>query len=171
MKIDKYGQYVFKNSEVFDTLMSDKTGTHTPGPFLIDDNVDTKLTNALVGYEAFVDYTISDQTIEEFDKNNQNEWFMPDEYKELDIAKHVLDLCGNNQAELQRCGEELLMFQDRDLFDLLRYLKYLVDMMEIHNVIWGVGRGSSVASFVLYKLRVHRVNSMYYDLTIDEFLR
>ena len=40
-----------------------------------------------------------------------------------------------------------------------------------HQVIWGVGRGSSVASYVLYKLGVHRVDSMYYDLDPQEFLR
>ncbi len=171
MKVDKYSQFVFNNADVFDTIMSDKTGTHNPGPFLINDDIDIKLSNALVGYEAFVDYTISAQTIEEFDQSNQTEWFMPDEYKELDIAKYVLDLCNGNQAELQRCGEELLLFQDRDLFNLLRYLKYLVDVMELNGVIWGVGRGSSVSSFVLYKLKVHKVNSMYYDLSIDEFLR
>lgn len=171
MKIDKYGQYVFNNEEVFETIMSDKSGTHTPGPFLINDDINTNMANRLVGYEAFVDYTNSAQTIEEFDASNQTEWFMPDEYKELDIAKHVLDLCNNNQAELQRCGEELLMYQERDLFNLLRYLKYLVDVMDFNDIIWGVGRGSSVASFVLYKLRVHKVNSMYYDLDITEFLR
>jgi DNA polymerase-3 subunit alpha len=95
---------------------------------------------------------------------------MPEEYRSMDIAEHVLGLC-NTQAELQRCGQELLMFQERSLFDLLRYLKYLVDTMIEHRVIWGVGRGSSVASYVLYKLGVHRVDSMYYDLDPQEFLR
>jgi DNA polymerase III alpha subunit len=95
---------------------------------------------------------------------------MPQEYKTLDIAEHVLGLC-SNEAELQRCGAELLMYQERNLFDLLRYLKYLVDVMKQNNLIWGVGRGSSVASFVLYKLEVHRIDSMYYNLDISEFLR
>ena len=63
------------------------------------------------------------------------------------------------------------MFQERNLFNLLKYLKYLVDTMRDNNVIWGVGRGSSVASYVLYLLGVHRINSMYYDLDPGEFLR
>jgi DNA polymerase III alpha subunit len=92
------------------------------------------------------------------------------EYQQLDIAAHVLALC-NTDAELQRVGEELLLFQERDLFNLLRYLKYLVDVMTQNHVIWGVGRGSSVASYVLYLLGVHRINSMYYDLDPHEFLR
>jgi DNA polymerase III alpha subunit len=34
-----------------------------------------------------------------------------------------------------------------------------------------VGRGSSVASYVLYLLGVHRIDSMFYDLDPSEFLR
>jgi DNA polymerase-3 subunit alpha len=81
-----------------------------------------------------------------------------------------LTLC-ESDAELQRCGQELMMFQERDLFNLLRYLKYLVDTMTQNRLIWGVGRGSSVASFVLYKLGVHRINSLHYELDPAEFLR
>ena len=107
---------------------------------------------------------------EEFDHRCQTQWFMPDEYKQMDIAAHILGLC-DNEAELQRCGHELLLFQERNLFDLLKFLKYLVDLMAEHRLIWGVGRGSSVASYVLYKLGVHRIDSMYYDLNVEEFLR
>jgi DNA polymerase III alpha subunit len=57
------------------------------------------------------------------------------------------------------------------LFDLLRYLKYLVDTLRANRMIWGVGRGSSVASYVLYLLGVHRIDSMFYDLDAREFLR
>jgi hypothetical protein len=107
---------------------------------------------------------------EEFDAAQQTHWRMPDEYKSMDIAAWVLEQC-SNPAELQRCGEELLLFQERDAFDLLRYMKYLVDTLRQNNVVWGVGRGSSVASFVLYKIGVHRINSLYYDLDPREFLK
>ena len=65
----------------------------------------------------------------------------------------------------------MLLYQERDLFNLLRYLKYLVDVMTANRVIWGVGRGSSVSSYVLYKLGVHRIDSLYYKLDVGEFLR
>ena len=64
-----------------------------------------------------------------------------------------------------------MLFQERNLFDLLRYLKYLVDTLRANHMIWGVGRGSSVASHVLYLLGVHRINSIFYDLDVQEFLR
>jgi hypothetical protein len=122
---------------------------------------------------AILTWTFPDDSnisIPEFDFVRQGRWHMPDKYKQLDIAEFVLALC-ENQAQLQRCGEELLLFQERNLFDLLKYLKYLVDIMHDNHVIWGVGRGSSVASYVLYKLGVHRIDSMFYDLDPGEFLR
>jgi DNA polymerase III alpha subunit len=109
-------------------------------------------------------------SVPEFHIAQQRNWHMPDHYKQLDIAAHVLGLC-ETEAELQRCGAELMLYQERDLFDLLKYLAYLVDVMRENRIIWGVGRGSSVASYVLYKLGVHRIDSLYYNLDIGEFLR
>ena len=117
-----------------------------------------------------VEYAFTDMTVEEFDVMKQNSWYMPDEYKHMDIAEYILNLC-DSDVKLQRCGQELLLFQERNLFDLLRYLKYLVDTLRSNNMIWGVGRGSSVASYVLYLLGVHRIDSMFYDLDPSEFLR
>lgn len=100
----------------------------------------------------------------------QKAWRMPDYYRTLDIADWVLSQC-KTDAELQRCGEELLLFQERNMFGLLQYLKYFVDTMREHNIVWGVGRGSSVASYVLYLIGVHKVDSIFYQLPIEEFLR
>ena len=107
---------------------------------------------------------------QQFDLQRQSQWFMPQAYRDLDIAQHVLSLC-QEPAQLQRAGQELMMYQERDLFDLLRYLKYLVDVMREHGIIWGVGRGSSVSSYVLYLLGVHKIDSLFYDLEPSEFLR
>jgi DNA polymerase III alpha subunit len=122
------------------------------------------------GMPQLQEFQDSTQTIEEFDAANQQQWRMPPEYQSMDIAKWCLDQC-STQAQLQRVGQELMLFQDRNLFDLLRYLKYLVDTMRMHRVLWGVGRGSSVASYVLYVIGIHRVDSLYYNLDITEFLK
>ena len=115
----------------------------------------------------YVEETVS---IEEFDNLLQDNWYMPDEYKSLDIARLVLDYC-KTDSELQRVGEELIKFQERNMFPLLRYCKYLVDTMRKHNVVWGVGRGSSVASYVLYLIGIHKIDCIHYDISIDEFLK
>jgi len=88
----------------------------------------------------------------------------------MDIAKWVLEQC-MDQNELQRAGSELIEYADRGLLPLLQYLKYLVDTMRKHNVVWGVGRGSSVASFVLYLIGVHRIHSLRNNLDFNEFMR
>jgi len=141
---------------------------------LVDATVDLE-TAALIleDVPTFIRYnelSLQAMTVEDFDHRNQNNWLMPDEYKNLDIAEHVLGLCESETA-LQRVGEELLLYQARDLFNLLRYLKFLVDIMKQNNLIWGVGRGSSVASYVLYLLEIHRIDSLHYNLDIAEFLR
>lgn len=108
--------------------------------------------------------------LESFDKTNQSKWSMPKEYQNMDIAQYVLNLCETDH-ELQRVGDELIKFQERNMFPLLRYCKYLVDTMREHNIVWGVGRGSSVSSYVLFLIGIHRINSLFYDLSIDEFLK
>jgi DNA polymerase III alpha subunit len=100
----------------------------------------------------------------------QSQWHMPDDYKELDIAEYILSLC-REDYELQRVAQELLLYQERDLFNLLRYLKYLVDTLRKNKLVWGVGRGSSVASYVLFLLGVHKIDSLHYQLDITEFLK
>jgi DNA polymerase III alpha subunit len=137
---------------------------------LVENNIKFDQNLLLENIPVLTQYQDINLSIEEFDTNLQTNWFMPDEYYSMDIAKWVLDQC-KTDAELQRAGEELIMFQERDMFTLLKYLKYLVDTMRKHNVVWGVGRGSSVASFVLFLIGIHKINSLYYDLSIDEFLK
>lgn len=170
MTNDQYGQLIYTADDIADALMQGHDIANLSG-MLVDDSVQlTDLADILNPAPEFVSYHNPNVTVEQFDLNNQSHWHMPVEYQQLDIAEHVLSLC-STQEQLQRCGQELLQYQERNLFDLLRYLKYLVDTMKQHGVIWGVGRGSSVASYVLYVLEVHRIDSMFYNLDIHEFLR
>ena len=172
MKTDKFGQLIFNESDVINLCMQGRD-IGVLNQLLVDNTVDLEtVAHILDNVPAFVRYDelAQQQTLEEWDHRCQANWYMPDEYKKLDIASHLLDLC-KTDAELQRVGQELLLYQERDLFELLKYLKYLVDTMTRNRVIWGVGRGSSVASYVLYLLVVHRINSMHYDLDPAEFLR
>jgi DNA polymerase III alpha subunit len=115
-------------------------------------------------------YNSGSVNLVEFDENQQLKWHMPESYQNLDIVKYLLDKC-ETQEELQRVGKELLLYQERNLFPLLKQLKYIIDVWRENNIIWGVGRGSSVASYVLYLLGVHKINSIYYELDIEEFMR
>ena len=139
-------------------------------PIIVSENIVFDDTLDLDTVPKLIAHTVSDESIEQFDQRLHSNWFIPKEYENFDIAKYILDQC-QNEEELQRAGKELLLYQERDMFILLQYLKYLVDTMRNNNIVWGVGRGSSVASFVLYLIGVHKINSLYYDLPIEEFLK
>jgi DNA polymerase-3 subunit alpha len=168
---NKFGEMIFDENDLCDLLMQGHD-TESLKNILVDESVNIEQSiQYLERLPKFIKYA-GDPNIKTtlFDQQQQAHWHMPEEYQQLDIAEYILSLC-KNEAELQRVGEELLLYQERDLFNLLRFLKYLVDLMTENRVIWGVGRGSSVASFVLYKLGVHRIDSLYYKLDIAEFLR
>lgn len=173
MKTNKFGEIVFQDLDLCDLIMQGRDIIAMPG-VCVEPSMDVA---GMIGniqdpgqLRTWAKPANEDLSVDEFDKIRQSQWFMPDQYKDLDIAAHVLSLC-STQEQLQRVGEELLLYQQHDLFDLLRYLKYFVDVLRDNHCIWGVGRGSSVASYVLYLLGVHRIDSMHYDLDPREFLR
>ena len=170
---NKFGEMIFNEDDVCDLLMQGRA-VDSLRHMKIDASVNLEKAALLLDcLPAMINYdTLQDEheSLEDFDRRLQQTWHMPKEYKDMDIAQHILNLC-TTEAELQRCGHELLLYQERGLFNLLKFLKYLVDVMTDNRVIWGVGRGSSVASYVLYKLGVHRIDSMFYELNVEEFLR
>ena len=118
---NKFGEIVYNIEDVVDLIMEQQT---TAG-ITVDGTVQ------LADTSPETDISLS---VDEYDMMNQRNWLMPEEYKQMDIAQHVIDLC-KTQPEIQRAGEELLMFQERNLFNLLKYLKYLVDTMKSNDVI------------------------------------
>ena len=171
MKQNNYGEMIFSEDDICDLLMQGRDPKDIKS-MLVDTTVNIeKAAYYIENIPTLLTYKFpTEQGVRVFDLEMQRNWHMPEEYKILDIAEYILGLC-KTEAELQRVGHELLLYQERDLFNLLRYLKYLVDVMTENRVIWGVGRGSSVSSYVLYKLGVHRINSMFYELDVGEFLR
>jgi DNA polymerase III alpha subunit len=174
MKYNQYGQAYTTEEELCDmlyqnpNLMLENFYVEDPTAF------NTAVEQTYAEFDKLQKYLPIDYKeevpVELFDQVQQEQWNMPAEYLEFDIATHILGLC-KTEAELQRVGEELLLYQERDLFNLLRYLKYFVDTMRANNIVWGLGRGSSTASYVLYLLGVHRIDSLFYDLPIEEFLK
>ena len=107
--------------------------------------------------------------VKEFDQLLQSEWFMPNDAKNFDIESHIINITPVGSE--QRVREELAAFKQYGYLNLLKFLHYLVQTMRSNNILWGVGRGSSVASYVLYLLGVHRIDSIQYGLDWREFLR
>ena len=101
---------------------------------------------------------------------NPTNWFIPDSYKNIDIEQWCLDKCMTD-TEVNRVELELTEFKSRNLYPVLQCMIYIVDTLRANNIVWGVGRGSSVSSYVLFLIGVHKIDSIKYGLDIKEFLR
>lgn len=99
-----------------------------------------------------------------------NEWRMPDTYKSIDVESWFANKI-HTVEQAERVADELALYRDGGLYPLLRFLIYLVDLMREHKIVWGVGRGSSVSSYCLFLIGIHKIDSMKYNLEIKEFLK
>ena len=105
-----------------------------------------------------------------FDQDMINNWYMPEKYYQIDVKKYLLDKC-QTQEERDRVELEYVLFEKKKFIRVLQFLIYFIDILREKNVVWGVGRGSSVASLCLFLIGVHKINPLQYDLNIAEFLR
>jgi DNA polymerase III alpha subunit len=168
MYSDKYGNPVYQQNDLVNLIYQNKSN------FL--EEVLVELTDSTLAFSKNSNiklklYQLDNEnlTVEEFDKACQSDWFIPESYKTLDIEQYLIDICPvENQ---QRLIEELSEFRTRNMIMVLKTLKYIVDTLRQHNIFWGVGRGSSVASYALYLLGVHKIDSVKYNLHWQEFLR
>lgn len=168
MKLDKFSQSIFQEQDVFNLLYENKLDLLCK---IITE--DTEEIKKLIQHSELpiqttqtIDYSID---VDDFDKQRQSTWIMPDEYKQMDIEGFLAYVCP--KQNYQRLIDELQEYRARQMLDLLRWLKYFVDTCRKNNVIWGVGRGSSVASYVLFLLGVHKIDSVKHKLDWQEFLR
>ncbi len=171
MEINKYGNVFLTSEELFENIYTNKINNFKniySDQTTVDKFNTAKNTNK-DNFEFLSVYTNPELSVKEFDLVNQNDWFMPDEYKSMDIEDFLINQCSKENH--QRLIEEIELFRQYNMIDLLRYLKYLVDTMRENNIIWGVGRGSSVASYCLYIIGVHKIDSVKYNLDIKEFLK
>lgn len=172
MKNDQYGRVEISENEAFKALLENKI-ENLSGVFL--DNIDTinQYNQARKQNADSISELISlpnlDLSIKEFDRLNQDIWFMPENYCP-NLIEWLFEQCKTDEEAI-RISQELELFISYNMLNVLRYVKYLVDTMRENNIVWGVGRGSSVASYVLYLIGVHKVNSLKYNLDINEFLK
>jgi DNA polymerase III alpha subunit len=100
---------------------------------------------------------------------DSNHWFIPKDYCP-NLTEMLYALCETN-AQRDRVSQELELYIKHGMYDILHVMKYIVDTLRENNVVWGVGRGSSVASYVLYLIGVHKIDSIKYKLPIEEFFK
>jgi len=175
MQIDDLGRITFTGSNLIREIYKGNIDKIANARVSFDDQdylryLEFLENNSLSDWPLPVPQSENNPTKEDFDRSNQSNWFMPDEYKNMDIDLFLIN-AANTDEEMMRVTQELMLFRERNMIDVLRFLKYLVDIMRENNILWGVGRGSSVASYCLYLLGIHKIDSLKYDLDISEFLR
>lgn len=170
MQLTNLGSTIYSEDDIIEAL---KVNPNTSLESVLCDTAEdhnSRIENYYLDFDKLLPANTFDDLTETQHEQYQRNWKMPEKYADFQIVEWLLMQC-NDEDELQRMGEELLLYQDMDLFDLLKYCKYLVDTCGENNIVMGVGRGSSVASFALYKIGIHKINSLFYDLDIREFLK
>lgn len=169
MLLDKYSNPVFDEQDLFDAL-------YKGHQFSADDTILVNKTDGIKQLESQIGFKFLEPyethfEVSEYDAACQSNWFMPVEYKTLDIEAWIWEQTPPWDPQHTRVTEELAAFKERNMLDLLRWLKYFVDTCRTKGIVWGVGRGSSVASYVLFLIGVHKIDSIKYNLEWQEFLR
>lgn len=168
---DRYGNATLTTTEAREAILR---GHRLDGCHLVDEDEVGRfnhLAEKVLGRAAKVKGPETvEMDVEAYHALRAASWNTPDRYREIDIRAMLLGLCSTPE-ETARVTLELAMFEERGLFPLLQFMVFLVDHMREHKVVWGVGRGSSVASYCLYLLGVHKIDSIKYELPIEEFLK
>lgn len=107
---------------------------------------------------------------EEYHQKCRQTWFIPDKYLSMDVLKYLLNKV-NTSTEARRIKYEYARFEEHDLIYVLKTMIFLVDKFRENNIVWGVGRGSSVSSYILYVIGINKINPLRYNLSSDEFFK
>jgi len=171
VKTDKYGNALLSVKDGKEALLNGMDIDFAVFDDLREVDIYNHYSEQILGYKAVIRCPENqDLDMAVYHRNHAADWNIPDYYKELDPLEFILMLC-TTQTEIDRVKMEYTMFEERGLKPLLQFLIYIVDYMRKYEIVWGVGRGSSVASYCLYLLGVHKVDSIRYDLPIEEFLK
>src|ERR1035437_1338879 len=166
-----YGQAILSSDNLRELLLQGKNIGHLN--VITDEEIELfeKYQSSLLSETiVFLDAPEEKLTFDEFHQKCADEWIFPVVYQQIDVRRFLLDKC-KTQQEIDRVNEEYVLYEERDLIMLLRLFIFLVDYMRKNKFIWGVGRGSSVSSHILYLIGVHRVNSLKYQLEIKDYLK
>jgi len=168
-KINDYGDVLFTEQDAIDLLYSTPDFDITKLFFEDTEKYNATLKDLGVDLPA-LQHAPKRGSVQEFDNKNIDKWHMPEKYYQINVLQWLLDRC-QTDAEKQRVQIEYDLFEKKGFIRVLQFLIYFVDTLRANNIVWGVGRGSSVASFCLFLIGVHKINPMLYNLDHREFLR
>jgi DNA polymerase III alpha subunit len=168
MRLDQYSNPIFDEADLVAALYKGQTLSND---MFVESSPNVTLLQNQSGLNFLRALDRDNISLNEYDQTMQADWNMPDDYKTLDIETWLIEQSPPWDPNYTRLKEELEAYKARNMLDLLRWLKYFVDTCSKENILWGVGRGSSVASYVLYLIGVHSIDPIKYNLDWREFLR
>lgn len=174
-------RYCYDNSYVVDSRLIERNPLVLAGlqrPVFV-----SAMTPAVRAYNQMALPDAKIKAKEEFDDSviKSEEWHIPSQYKQLTLTDMTVMLLDRQEAKgivedgigprFNRIRQELTSYREIGKLDMLRLMFYIVDTMTANNQIWGVGRGSSVSSYVLFLIGVHDIDSFKYDLDFTDFVK
>ena len=171
LKTDILGNPIYNADQLIDLMYNGRVNDIVNLPLQHDYDTDQYLAvKDQLWLPEILLYNSIDVELGNFDAVNQNNWFMPDSYKQLNI-KDGLFSKQLTSIEIDRVSEEYNLYESHNMLNLLKWLIYFVDHCRANSVVWGVGRGSSISSYILYLIGIHKINSIKYNLDYKEFFK
>jgi len=168
-KTNKHGDVVFTEQETIDLLYNNPDFDISKLFFSNTEQYNNAIKQTGLDF-PLINTAPERKSVEEFDTINIGNWHMPEKYYNIDVKQWLLEKT-QTEEERDRVLIEYSLFKQKKFVKVLQFLIYFVDTLRANNIVWGVGRGSSVASFCLFLIGVHKINPLLYDLDIKEFLR
>ena len=179
MIVNEYGQVNFDTQEVIDKFYAQEWNTVD---VLLEKTDELQKFNEHCNQfeiEAINQVSKPTNDVLQFHADLSSRWNMPKEYKAMDIlaflTQQLQEKTNASQEYTEYFMDELDAWKTfmgtEGSNDLFKFLHYLIATCKTHDIVTGVGRGSSVSSLILYLLGVHYVDPVKYKLNYKEFLR
>tara|TARA_Y100000114_G_scaffold20724_1_gene16654 strand:- start:5206 stop:5727 length:522 start_codon:yes stop_codon:yes gene_type:complete len=169
IKINDHGDCIYNEQDALDILYNDPEFDISKLFFDSTEKYNNTIKDLGLNYSLLKNVP-KRENIKSFDEKNCSNWYMPDKYQKINVLQWLLERCQNDEEKF-RVQTEYSLFEEKGFIKVLQFLIYFVDTLRANNIVWGVGRGSSVASFCLFLIGVHKINPMIYNLDYTEFLR
>ena len=129
----------------------------------------------------FSGINLVEKTAPDYTKLDDN-FLITEYYKSLELESFFIQCLSKHRTyvkmskkkkllAVERIYTELELYKSKSMEDVLKTAIYIVDTFKHNQVVWGPGRGSSCCSYLLFLIGLHDVDSMEFDLDINEFLR
>lgn len=103
------------------------------------------------------------------------EWNTPPPFSDIDVATYVIDRLVELGLDIEeyavRLEAEITECEERNMMPVMRHVIFMVDDFKRRNVVWGVGRGSSCASLMMFLIGLNKVDPVKYDIPMSEFFK